>query len=147
MNWKVEEIDPLPDSTWQTAPTTTWQYDYNGNVIAVTDPLGNTTSTEYNGWNQPVAVTDALGNTTTTTYDQLGDVASTTDQLGRTTKYVYDNLGRKIGMILPNPSTARRAEARPRTTVMTPMEICGTRPARWARLRPAPTPPGISTTV
>ena len=42
-------------------PTTTWQYDPNGNVTAVTDPLGNTTWTQYNAWNEPVAVTDALG--------------------------------------------------------------------------------------
>ena len=42
-------------------PTTTWQYDLNGNVTAVTDPLGNTTWTQYNAWNEPIKATDALG--------------------------------------------------------------------------------------
>ena len=42
-------------------PTTTWTYDADGNVTAVTDPLGNTTWTQYNDQNLPVAITDATG--------------------------------------------------------------------------------------
>ena len=70
MNRKMAEISPLPYSgegqgvralsvagmgqvVLAGGPTTTWQYDANGNVIAVTDPLGNTTWTQYNAWNRP----------------------------------------------------------------------------------------------
>ena len=86
-------------------PTTTWQYDANGYVTAVTDPLGNTTWTQYNDWNQPVAVTDALGNTTTTSYDELGRVSMVTDPMGRNTGYLYDDLGRKIEEIDADPTS------------------------------------------
>ena len=115
MNRKIAESDPvagvpasagsssslIPYPSSLIAPTTTWTYDANGNVTAVTDPLGNTTSTLYNGWNEPTQVTDAMGNTTTTTYDPLGQVSSVTDPLGRTTTYQYDNLGRKTAEIDP----------------------------------------------
>ena len=104
MNRKIAEAEPLPDSSTNPVapqqvegqlvgggePTTTWQYDANGNVIAVTDPLSHTSWTQYDGWNLPVAVTDALGaykgdpqHTATMTYSLLGNVLTVTDQLGR----------------------------------------------------------------
>ncbi len=74
----------------------------NGNVTAVTGPLGNTTWRQYNACNLPISVTDALGAfmgdpqyTNVTTYDELGDVSTVTDPLGRVIAYQYDNLGRK----------------------------------------------------
>jgi RHS repeat-associated protein len=122
MNQEIAEVDPLPlagdaqgvTSLWipgqglvvcSGGPTTTWQYDANGNVTAVTDPLGNTISTVYNDWNEAVAVTNALGNTTTTTYDELGRVSLVTDAMGRSTEYLYDNLGRKIEEIDADPAS------------------------------------------
>ena len=42
-------------------PITTWSYDADGNVLSVTDPLGNTTWTACNACNLPISVTDALG--------------------------------------------------------------------------------------
>ena len=95
-------------------PTTSWSYDLNGNVNAVTDANGNTTSSQYNAWNEPVIVTDALqtvpndpAHSTTTAYDQLGRVASVTDALAHTTNYQYDNLSRKTAVVAPyiNPTT------------------------------------------
>ena len=78
MNRKIAEISPLPLAGQSQSvrlltiaglgqvicaggPITTWQYDLNGNVTSVTDPLGYTTWTQYDAWNLPVAVTDALG--------------------------------------------------------------------------------------
>ena len=86
-----------------TAPTTTWTYDADGNMLSETDPLGNTTSTSYDGWNRAVSTTDALGNTTTTAYDPWNNVVAVTDPLGRTTQYVYNNQGEKIEQIAPDP--------------------------------------------
>ena len=112
-NRKIRETQPVPaavtQTTPQTAPQTTWQYDPAGNLTSVTDPLGCTTWTIYDHWNRPTKVTDAQGlyagdpeHTTTTTYDLLGHVISVTDQLGRTTQYVYDHLGRKTEEVDPS---------------------------------------------
>jgi uncharacterized delta-60 repeat protein/RHS repeat-associated protein len=139
MDRKIAETDPLPQAGEAQAvssvtiagvgtvvvgggPTTAWQYDANGNVVATTDPDGNTTWTQYNTWNLPSAVTDALGwragdpqHTTTTSYDLLGNVVSVTDPLGRTTLNVYDNLSRKIEEVDPDPSNGSDDSGSPKT--------------------------------
>jgi RHS repeat-associated protein len=123
MNRKIAQSSPLPVGENQEGfefslpglgllvcaggPTTVWQYDANGNVLYVTDPLDHTTSTTYNGWNEPTQVTDALGNTTTTAYNCLGLVTAVTDPLGRTSEALYDNRGRKIETIAADPSTGQ----------------------------------------
>jgi len=113
MNRLVRMVAPAPegnraDSSLE-SPVTTYQYDSNGNLTAVTDPRGFTTWYVYDGWDRQVAATDALGSeardpshTITTRYDQLGNVVEVVDQLGRTTNYVYDNLGRLVEEQLPD---------------------------------------------
>ena len=121
MNRAVSVQQPRSDSsTSGTAPTTTYQYDANGNQISVADPLGHTTWYQYDALNRQVGVTDALGwrsgdpqHTTVTQYDALGNVVAVTDPLGQTTKYLYDNLGRTIETIAPDPSTGQASESDP----------------------------------
>jgi RHS repeat-associated protein len=95
--------------------TTTFSYNHDGRVTAVTDPLGHTTKTTYDGGGNKVAVTDANGHTTSYTYDadneltkvtkpdgsttssgfdKDGNLASQTDGNGKTTTYGYDPLNR-----------------------------------------------------
>jgi len=92
-------------------------YDANGNVTSITDPLSKITWTQYNSWNEPIKVTDALGNnkddtqhTTTTAYTDLGQASTVTSPpaangYASTTQYLYDNLGRKTETIAPDPAT------------------------------------------
>lgn len=91
-----------------------WFYDANLNLIAATDPNGNTTGMSYNeagdmtgrelpdgtseSWtydtdHHPLTHTDQAGNTTTSTYDSAGRMTSVTDALGHTTSYTYDTRG------------------------------------------------------
>jgi len=75
---------------------TTTAYDPVGNVIAVTDPNGNTTSYIYDGDNRQTSMVDAAGDATLTSYDPVGNVITTTAPNGNITTNVYDALNRVI---------------------------------------------------
>ncbi|MBI3805079.1 MAG: HNH endonuclease [Nitrospirae bacterium] len=98
--------------------TTQFDYDANGNVTVVTDPLNRTTTTSYGELNRPVRIvgpvfTDpTLGQirpVTRYTYDNLGNLltisAGRTDNTGNSPNndvvtlqmsYTYDDFGRKL---------------------------------------------------
>ncbi|MFI6771042.1 RHS repeat-associated core domain-containing protein [Streptomyces sp. NPDC050355] len=97
-------------------------------VIAVTDPIGNTTRTAYDTHDRPVQITDPLGATTQLTYDEggrlvsvvrpdgstsistytdLGLPAETTGPDGRTTRQEYDAKGNRIAVTDPSGQTTR----------------------------------------
>lgn len=103
-------------------------YAYNnaGDLVSVTDALGNATVNVYNSYGELVKVTDprggetsytydmngnltaavnALGQTTTNTYDSLNRLISTADPGGHTVSYEYDALGRKIKTTDANGNT------------------------------------------
>ncbi|WP_235450819.1 RHS repeat-associated core domain-containing protein [Streptomyces sioyaensis] len=62
-------------------------------VIAVTDPLGNTTRTTYDTDDRPVQITDPLGNTTHLTYNEDGHLVSLVRPDGSTSTATYTDLG------------------------------------------------------
>ncbi|MEM8875621.1 MAG: RHS repeat-associated core domain-containing protein [Planctomycetota bacterium] len=102
---------------------TRFTYDRNGNLTAVTDPLGNATWTVYDRFNRPVREINALaGDDVTddngevkaeftapafdkysvqTFYDAAGQPVLTVDERGRQYGTVYDNLGRVIADVAP----------------------------------------------
>ena len=102
-------IQPAPASG-QPRPTTSYGYDYNGNLTQVTNPNGDWTGAWYDESNRRVWT----GNITNgvqysylgTAYDDDGNVISTLQQVSAessgpgsvyaTTTYKYDNLDRKI---------------------------------------------------
>ena len=57
---KIEEIDPTP-ATGQSAPTTSYTYDPDGNLTQVTDPNGNVTIYKYDEHDHKTAVIQELG--------------------------------------------------------------------------------------
>ena len=59
----------------------TWgyRYDNEGNLTAVTDPLGGVTRTGYDEMEQVEKETDANGNATGYSYDAAGNVTAITD--------------------------------------------------------------------
>ena len=94
-----------------------YAYDAQGNLISVTDAMGNTTKREYDRNGNLCAVTDAAGTRTLYAYDAMdrlirvcmggtdlctyerdhaGNILAETDALGRSTYYGYDLLGRAV---------------------------------------------------
>lgn len=69
-------------------------YDAMGNVLTVTDELGNVTTATYDAMGNILTSTNALGQTTSMTYDNVGNLLSSTNQNGKTTTYDYDNRNR-----------------------------------------------------
>jgi RHS repeat-associated protein len=79
--------DEPPDPNDAVTYTT---YDAVGNVLAVTEPDGNTTTTVYDADNRRIQMTDAAGDVTTWTYDGVGNVISSTAPTTNVTTTHYD---------------------------------------------------------
>jgi len=83
---------------------TTFEYDPEGNLIAITDPPQNTrppaeclkTTFTSNSADQPLSTTDPLGHTTTLDYDSAGNLIRITDPLGNTTTRTHDLVSRLV---------------------------------------------------
>ncbi|MBN9517375.1 hypothetical protein J0H58_02475, partial [bacterium] len=88
------QADPLRNRT-------AFAYDEVGNVVAVTDPRGNTTTTTYDALNRAVGTLDPLQNRTTTAYDAAGRVERWVDARGFTTTALYDEAGNRTTTIDP----------------------------------------------
>jgi RHS repeat-associated protein len=69
-------------------------YDAQGRVRTDTDARGYATVYDYNVDGQLVAITDPTGNSRRSTYDILGNTTSLTDERGFTTVWRYDVLDR-----------------------------------------------------
>ncbi len=75
------------------AISTAIEYDWLGQVVKQTDPLGYSTVKEYDGAGRVVTVTDRRGYETDMRYDALGRVTNTTDALGYSSTAEYDAMG------------------------------------------------------
>ncbi|MDO4584599.1 MAG: LamG-like jellyroll fold domain-containing protein [Planctomycetia bacterium] len=75
-------------------PVTAYTYDASGQLLSLTDSVGNTTSYAYNYLGLVTSETNATLATRHFTYDALGRLVSKTDRNARTTTYTYDPLGR-----------------------------------------------------
>jgi RHS repeat-associated protein len=98
LNQQIEVCQNCKNGSHSTADQdviTNYTYDLLGNVLTVTDALGNTTTYAYNAFGKVASKTDDLGNLTTYAYDILGNLLSVTDGEGHTTSYAYDALGRQ----------------------------------------------------
>ncbi len=71
--------------------------DTSGNVLTITDALGNTSTSTYEPtFNQVTSVTDPIGDVVTFTYDSNGNLLNRTDPNGNTTSYAYNAYGQAI---------------------------------------------------
>ena len=126
---KTKESQADPDGTGPLGrPVTSFVYDADGNLTAVTDPRGFTTAYAYDGLGRKITETSAdpdgagpLGPLVKRfVYDNAGNLrfevgpggVNETD-VGFTTEHVYDALGREIRTILPDPDAAAGPLARP----------------------------------
>jgi YD repeat-containing protein len=110
----TKEVDPLSHET-------TYTYDGNGHRLTETRKLTTSegvktlvTTTEYNAKGDVIKVTDALGNVTQMAYDANGQKTQEIDALGRVTKYVYSDGGQLLETIYAD-STPENDSDNPRT--------------------------------
>jgi len=93
-NWELyvpHAVQPVEEVS------TAFVYDTYGNLVTVTDALGNTTTFGYDTQCHTylTSITNALNHTVTATYDYTrGFLTSITDAKGNTTFFEYDTLGR-----------------------------------------------------
>lgn len=99
----VTRIDADPDGIDGplASPITRFDYDANGNLVSVVDPLGTETSNEFDARNRLVSFTDADGGVTDLRYDNSDNPISLTDPAGNLTQYVYDERNRLTSEIDP----------------------------------------------
>ncbi len=85
----VTVTDPLGNMSTQSV-------DAVGRVISASDALGNAAKYQYSNLNLLTQVTDAQGHNTSFSYDANGNLLSLTDAAGHTTSYTYDNMDRAL---------------------------------------------------
>jgi RHS repeat-associated protein/uncharacterized repeat protein (TIGR02543 family) len=97
------------NATFSAPAVTTYQYDANGNLTQITDPLGRIRQVQYDALNQPIRQLEphptVIGSTLSqidTSYDNLGQVTSLTDPRNLTTSYRIDALGNVSQQVSPD---------------------------------------------
>ena len=84
---------------------TTLAYDHNGNRIAVTDALNNTSTQGFDALSRLVLSVDPLHNNTAYAYNTQDSLASVTDARGITTSYTYNGFGDVLTETSPDAGT------------------------------------------
>lgn len=111
-----DALGRLTSSTSATGATTTWEYDLAGQLASIVGPRGNVPGVdpdehrvryEYDADGNPVAVVDPLGRRTTSTYDPVGLPTSVVDATGAATTYGYDAANRLTSVTTPDGATTR----------------------------------------
>jgi YD repeat-containing protein len=102
------------NATFSAPAVTTYQYDANGNLTQVTDPLGRIRQVQYDALNQPVRQLEphptVIGSTLgqiDTAYDSLGQIKSITDPRNLSTTYNVDSLGNLSQQSSPDTGMTR----------------------------------------
>jgi RHS repeat-associated protein len=104
-------------------PATIYELDSLDEVIAITEPDGNTITFTYDANGFPASMTDAEG-TWTFTYDALGNLLSETDPDGNTRTITYDSSGQAVtdtttdhnGNVIAQTTLTRDANGNPLTS-------------------------------
>ncbi|MEW6536829.1 MAG: RHS repeat-associated core domain-containing protein [Candidatus Auribacterota bacterium] len=72
-----------------------YSYDRFGNVVSITNPLGETVEYAYDEWGNRVRETNPLGDSSLFYYDNANRVIKAVDALGNITQFIYDLNGNK----------------------------------------------------
>jgi RHS repeat-associated protein len=97
LNERVRSIGAIPTEV------TSYGYDADGNITAITDPLNHTTTQAFDALNRLTRVTDPLKGATQYGYDAQDNNVSVTTPRGLTTGYAYNGFGQEIEV--SNPDT------------------------------------------
>ena len=90
----VSITDPL-------GQTTTRVIDKAGRVVSVTNPLGQQTRYGYDGLDRLLQITDPIGGIIGFSHDPNGNLLTVTDARGSVTGYVYDSMDRVVSRADP----------------------------------------------
>lgn len=111
--WTYDELNRRTAHATTTA-VVRQAYDSRGDVVAITDPLGNTVRNEYDVFRRLVRNRQMLSSASAGGTPQPVEIrfgwdlddkkVSQTDALGRVTRYVYDTAGRLASTVLPDAS-------------------------------------------
>jgi RHS repeat-associated protein len=105
--WLYSQAQGSGCSSCTTRGTVQNLYDELGNLISMTDALGNTTIYQYDSSNNLTSKTVQATSTTTATtkytYNSFGEVLNTTDPLGYVTSNTYDSKGNLLTVTTPAP--------------------------------------------
>ncbi|MCB2263769.1 MAG: DUF6531 domain-containing protein [Candidatus Thiosymbion ectosymbiont of Robbea hypermnestra] len=85
--------------------TTQLDYDANGNLTKITDPLGRITTRVYDALDRIAHLTDAASGVVRYAYDGVGNLTGVTDPRGLVTHYSYDALDRQDRLDSPDTGT------------------------------------------
>jgi RHS repeat-associated protein len=96
-NVLTKQIDPLGHAT-------SFSYDLNLNLAAITDPAGDITAFTYDSDGNILTETDADGAQSSYTYNSLDEQTSSTDPRGVSTTYTYDSVGNATSTSVPDPA-------------------------------------------
>ncbi|WP_088133671.1 RHS repeat-associated core domain-containing protein [Vibrio gazogenes] len=93
--WHYHQSNSFPDKViYEDGSEAHFSYDIEGNLISVTDALGQTQRFEYGAFDKLKAVTDPLGATTQYHYNVEAEFAGVTNSHGQQWLYGFDQLGR-----------------------------------------------------
>jgi RHS repeat-associated protein len=81
--------------------TTTRGIDAAGRVVSVTNPLGQQTRYGYDGLDQLLQIVDPIGGITAFSHDPNGNLLTVTDARAGVTGYVYDSMDRVVSRADP----------------------------------------------
>jgi RHS repeat-associated protein len=104
---KAPPVPILPSGTAR--PTTTSEYDKNGNVLKITDPDGRIVANTYDALNRLLTTTQDPNSTgytglniiVTNTYDEVGNKTKVKDGKNQETLFEYDGLNRNTKITDP----------------------------------------------
>lgn len=85
--------DPMLHITQVTNPlgeVTQQEFDKNGNLVSITDPLAHTMTKNYDAANRLLSITNPKGHTVQMGYDPNGSLISLKDERGKQTTFTYD---------------------------------------------------------
>ena len=88
---RLIRIDTTPDNS--RVFTTSYTYDYAGNIVTETDPHGSMTSYAYDGLGRQTLMRDALGSETKASYNALNKATKQEEPGGKTTELLFNALG------------------------------------------------------
>jgi RHS repeat-associated protein len=82
--------------------TTTYQYDPNGNLTRITDPLGNARQSSYDALERLIQITDPAAGVAKLAYDGRDQLTKATDPRNLATTYQVDGLGNASQQVSPD---------------------------------------------
>lgn len=98
-----DALNRLKKSIGSQQQTTQFQYDANGNLSRITDPLGNASTRAYDALNRLMLATDPNGGKVTYSYDSNDNLTQIADPRGLLTR--YDHSGFAELRTLTSPDT------------------------------------------